>query len=222
MLIFSAGIGSFATGSLFGRTVSTPNTVAMNEKVVSTRIGRLARPSAMSPIEIEKTTKLAPIRIDALVSAMPLRVMLVALAATSRLWTSFGKTGSFGLTSFGSLIAKNPLPGGTLASLDRGRKQVSFFNRGDQPASRALQASERARRRDTVLAFVLAALAASTSSPALEISVPWWERVTVTVDDKGKQQSCQYEVSLMPAGAKPCDEELAASLPSSRGPTGRF
>jgi hypothetical protein len=73
-----------------------------------------------------------------------------------------------------------------------------------------------------VLAFVLAALAASTSSPALEISVPWWERVTVTVDDKGKQQSCQYEVSLVPAGAKPCDEELAASLPSGRGPTGRF
>ena len=85
MLIFSAGIGTLLIGIRLGRTVSTPKTVAMNEKMVSTRIGRLAFPSAMSPIEIEKTTKLAPIRIDALVSAMPDRVMLVALAATSRL-----------------------------------------------------------------------------------------------------------------------------------------
>ena len=73
-----------------------------------------------------------------------------------------------------------------------------------------------------MLAFVLAALAASTSPPALDPSVPWWERVTVTVDDKGKQQSCQYEVSLLPVGAKACDEELAASLPAGRGPTGRY
>ena len=73
-----------------------------------------------------------------------------------------------------------------------------------------------------MLAFVLAALAAPASSTTLETSVPWWERVTVTVDDKGKQQSCQYEVSLVPAGAKPCDEALAASLPSGRGPAGRY
>lgn len=73
-----------------------------------------------------------------------------------------------------------------------------------------------------MLAFVLAALAAPASPPALEVSTSWWERVTVTVDDKGKQQSCQYEASLAPAGAKPCDEETAASLPSGRGPTGRY
>jgi hypothetical protein len=42
--------------------------------------------------------------------------------------------------------------------------------------------------------------------------VPWWERITVTVDDKGKQQSCQYEMSLSPAGAEECDEATAASV----------
>src|ERR1700741_1339490 len=105
MLIFSRGIGVLVTTILLGRIVSTPKTVAMNENSVRTSNGRLAFPSAISLIDMEKTTKLGPIRIDALVSAMPDKVMLVAFAATRRLWTSFGKTGSFGLTSFGS-----PLP----------------------------------------------------------------------------------------------------------------
>jgi len=64
----------------------------------------------------------------------------------------------------------------------------------------------------TVLAFLAAALAAAAPSPVLESSVPWWERVTVTVDDKGKQQSCQYQISLSPVGTKTCDEEMAASV----------
>src|SRR5687768_8817225 len=106
MLIFSGGIGSLVTTILFGLIVNTPNTVAMKENMVSTSSGRLALPSEMSLIDMEKTTKLAPIRIDALVSAMPDKVMLVALAATRRLWTSFGNTGSSGLTSGGSDIAK--------------------------------------------------------------------------------------------------------------------
>ncbi len=63
-----------------------------------------------------------------------------------------------------------------------------------------------------MLAIFAAALAASTSSPVLESSLPWWERITVTVDDKGKQQACQYEVSLSPAGAKACDQRMAASV----------
>ena len=63
-----------------------------------------------------------------------------------------------------------------------------------------------------MLALFAAALAASAPSPILESSVPWWERVTVTVDDKGKQQSCQYQISLSPAGAEVCDEEMAASV----------
>lgn len=74
-----------------------------------------------------------------------------------------------------------------------------------------------------MLAFLAAALAASTPPPVLETSIPWWERVTVTVDDKGKQQSCRYEASLSPAGAGACDEKLAASINAAgRGPSGRY
>jgi hypothetical protein len=55
----------------------------------------------------------------------------------------------------------------------------------------------------------LAALAlASTSthpSATLTSSVPWWERVTVTVSDDGKTQSCRYESSLKPQAPHDCD-----------------
>lgn len=73
-----------------------------------------------------------------------------------------------------------------------------------------------------MLALFAAALAASTQSPALEVSVPWWEKVTVTVDDKGKQQSCRYESSLAASGAKDCDEKTAASVQASRGSSGKY
>jgi hypothetical protein len=88
-----------------------------------------------------------------------------------------------------------------------------------------------------VLAFLAAALLAPSPSPAveapaveapaveadvLEANVPWWERITVTVDDRGKQQSCRYETSLVPSGADSCNEEMAASLKSVSGPTGVY
>ena len=74
-----------------------------------------------------------------------------------------------------------------------------------------------------MLALFAAALAASTPSPVLEASVPWWERITVTVDDKGEQQSCRYEASHAPAGAKTCDEATAASVGASgKSPQGRY
>lgn len=92
----------------------------------------------------------------------------------------------------------------------------------------------------TVLALLAAALAASLQPPApepvaseaatpnattetsaagseaLESALPWWERITVTVDAKGKQQSCRYETSSSVAGAEECGEEMAASLPTRR------
>ena len=67
----------------------------------------------------------------------------------------------------------------------------------------------------TVLAFLAAALAATTpSNPSavLESAQPWWERITVTVDHKGEQQSCLYEASISPGGAEACDEKMAASV----------
>ena len=74
-----------------------------------------------------------------------------------------------------------------------------------------------------MLAFFAAVLAASTPSPVLEASVPWWERITVTVDDKGKQQACRYESSLSSAGAEACDERTATSVRTGgKGHTGLY
>jgi hypothetical protein len=67
-----------------------------------------------------------------------------------------------------------------------------------------------------VLALLAAVLASTTQSSALEASVPWWERITVTVDDKGTQQSCKYQSSLSAKGAEACDEEIATSIQTRR------
>jgi hypothetical protein len=50
-------------------------------------------------------------------------------------------------------------------------------------------------------------LAASTSKaePALSSSIPWWEKVTVTIAGDGKPQACRYESSIDPKAAKDCD-----------------
>ena len=63
-----------------------------------------------------------------------------------------------------------------------------------------------------MLAILAAALAASTSPPVLEPALPWWERITVTFDDKGTQQSCTYKFSLAPGAAEACDQEMASSI----------
>jgi hypothetical protein len=66
-----------------------------------------------------------------------------------------------------------------------------------------------------VLSLLAAFLAASTTAP-LEASMPWWERISVTLDDKGNQQSCNYQSSLSPMGPEACDEEMASTMPSIR------
>lgn len=74
-----------------------------------------------------------------------------------------------------------------------------------------------------IVAGLVAGLAAAGSPTVLESSMPWWERITVTVDDKGKQQSCQYEISLAPNGARACDSEMAAGVTAAgSGPSGVF
>lgn len=76
-----------------------------------------------------------------------------------------------------------------------------------------------------MLAF-LALLAASTSSPGpqLESAMPWFERISVTVDGHGKQQSCLYQFSLNGSGPVACDEAMASSIPavSSKGSAGLY
>ena len=75
-----------------------------------------------------------------------------------------------------------------------------------------------------MLAFVAALLAAAPSEPVLEASMPWWERISVTIDDKGTQQSCTYQSSLGPNPAEKCDKEMAESVNAKRaaGPAGVY
>lgn len=47
----------------------------------------------------------------------------------------------------------------------------------------------------TIATLALAA-ATATQSPSLVSTVPWWEKVTVTVSGDGKPRSCKYESSL--------------------------
>lgn len=68
-----------------------------------------------------------------------------------------------------------------------------------------------------MLGFVVAVLAASTSAHALEASVPWWERITVTVDHQGKQQACRYQSSVSASAPRACDREMAATIPAIGG-----
>ena len=54
--------------------------------------------------------------------------------------------------------------------------------------------------------------AGTSETVVLDSSTPWWEKVTVTVDDKGKQQSCLYDTSLWDKGVQVCEKDLADSV----------
>lgn len=66
----------------------------------------------------------------------------------------------------------------------------------------------------------LAALAVASASAhptaALTSSVPWWERVTVTVSDDGNTQSCRYESSLKPQNSTSCDVVSSSSSAATK------
>lgn len=67
-----------------------------------------------------------------------------------------------------------------------------------------------------MLTFVWAAAAmASTSSPSLVATAPWWERVTTTVSGGGSHQSCRYESSIAGLSSPTC--EVAASAVAAAG-----
>lgn len=74
-----------------------------------------------------------------------------------------------------------------------------------------------------MLALLGLALAAAPS-PTLESAVPWWERIAVTIDGKGTQQSCTFQSSLTPAGPRACDEAVASSVQVKgvEGPLGSY
>jgi hypothetical protein len=54
------------------------------------------------------------------------------------------------------------------------------------------------------IAALALASASATSTTTLTSSAPWWERVTVTITDDGKAQSCRYESSLGAGHAQDC------------------
>jgi len=70
----------------------------------------------------------------------------------------------------------------------------------------------------------LAALAVASASahptPTLTSSVPWWERVTVTVSDDGQTKSCRYESSLKPQNASGCDVVGGSAAATKTAATG--
>jgi hypothetical protein len=63
----------------------------------------------------------------------------------------------------------------------------------------------------TVIAPAAMAATATATSPALSTTA-WWERVTVTLAGDGKTQSCRYEASKAPTGAKQCEVVGSESL----------
>jgi hypothetical protein len=102
----------------------------------------------------------------------------------------------------------------------------------------AVKPSERERGECILLSLIALALAAAAPSPApeapsptpqapaaaLEASAPWWERITMTIDDHGKQQSCKYDssLSLKPAEACQVDTSFRPTASDAGDVTGQY
>lgn len=71
----------------------------------------------------------------------------------------------------------------------------------------------------TALAALIPFSASSSAAPAIpqipstdaqmSASAPWWEKLVLTVGEKGETRACQYETSLEPGKRQPCDVEGA-------------
>ena len=76
---------------------------------------------------------------------------------------------------------------------------------------------------ETPAGNVVVAEPSAADTQALDSSTAWWEKITVTVDDKGKQHSCHYEASQSGEGVRVCDKAMAASVEAgSSGQAGVF
>ena len=71
-----------------------------------------------------------------------------------------------------------------------------------------------------MLSLIALALAATTPSPALDASAPWWEKITKTIDGDGTERSCKYETSMAPHAAESCEVE-ASGRTATRATSGR-
>jgi hypothetical protein len=83
----------------------------------------------------------------------------------------------------------------------------------------AIEPLERALGDDNVLSLVALAVAATApEAPALNASVPWWDKITMTMDSTGAEKACRYENSLSPALASGCETD-DSGLPSKSAKT---
>jgi hypothetical protein len=74
------------------------------------------------------------------------------------------------------------------------------------------------------LALLAATAAASTATPpTLVANTPWWEKITVTVNDDGNAHGCEYQTSLAGA-AQSCDVsgDSKALAAGAGGPKGAY
>ena len=70
------------------------------------------------------------------------------------------------------------------------------------------------------LAVLAVAAATTTSTPALDPTAPWWEKVTVTIAGDGNPKACEYTTSRDGGSASPCDvaETDTASIQQTAAP----
>ena len=67
----------------------------------------------------------------------------------------------------------------------------------------------------------LAVAATAPQSPALNASVPWWDKITMVMDSTGAEKACTYESSLSPALASACEtDDSATPVKASKTPNG--
>lgn len=68
---------------------------------------------------------------------------------------------------------------------------------------------------------VLAAAATAAQSPALNASVPWWDKITMVMDSNGAEKACTYESSLMPSASSGCEtDEFGMPSKTAKTPNG--
>jgi hypothetical protein len=70
-----------------------------------------------------------------------------------------------------------------------------------------------------VLSLVALAVAATAPEPpALNASVPWWDKITMVMDSNGAEKACTYQSSLTPAESSGCETD-DSGLPSKTAKT---
>ena len=69
--------------------------------------------------------------------------------------------------------------------------------------------------------IALAAAATAPEAPALNASVPWWDKITMVMDSTGAEKACTYESSLSRSLSSSCEtSETGTPSKSAKTPIG--